>query len=106
MNKNYEKWIAWRLGEDVGNLTEEDKVRFRNNDFAMHFLVPTKYVLLLVDEYGGLEKVLDNYYLQCKLAEKFLVPIEVILCKLMYLKNKEGEKKTLKKCIFSRFRKR
>ncbi len=103
LNKDYQLWKAYKMGlldRSFEELTEEEQSEIMASEFAMNFLVPSKFIKLACIKYGGIEKANNSYKALEKLADEFDVAIEVIKFKLTDLineKHAKGKQKLLKK---------
>lgn len=96
--ETYQLWLNYHYGLIQRELTKEEYSEIRACEFAMHFLIPDEYLL---KECGGYNK-LSNITLSCEdkfvknLAERFKVPIDVMLIKIADLikRNQESKKET------------
>ena len=90
---DYQLWENYHLGLIKRELSEEEQKEIDASEFAMHLLVPTEAISQIAEYFGGLEIVLHSSTLVQMLANKFVVPTNIIIFKIDYLiKEKMKEK--------------
>ncbi len=89
---NYQFWLDYHSGLIKRKLSEDEYKEIVANEFAMHFLIPTKQLLKLCGGYKGLYSI--DGAREKELASLFEVPLEVMKIKINYLK--ESKSKVIK----------